>query len=191
MVDPLIVTSLAALALLALLLWVARLFNLLVAARNACSSARSSVDVQLVKRHDLIPNVARAVEGYAAHERATLGTVAAARSAAMATLGTAGSAPAEARLERTLATLMLRVEAYPSLRASDNFLHLQKTLTEVEEQISAARRAFNAHVLVLNNLAQQFPTSIVARVLGFGRLEFFATGNAERAAPRVAEQRNG
>ena len=181
MVDARIVIVLAALACVALLLAVAHLFNRLVAARNACASARSGIDVQLVKRHDLIPNVTRAVAGYAAHERATLEIVAAARSAAMATLGSAGSAPAEARLEQALGALMLRVESYPQLRASDNFLHLQKTLTEIEEQLSAARRAFNAHVLVLNNLAQQFPTSIVARALGFGRLDFFAAGGGERA----------
>jgi LemA protein len=190
-IDARIVTVIAALALAGLLWFVARLFNRLVAARNACGSARSGIDVQLVKRHDLIPNVARAVAGYAAHERATLAAVAAARAAAMATLGTPGSASAEARLEQTIAALMLRVESYPQLRASENFLHLQKTLTEIEEQLSAARRAFNAQVLVLNNLAQQFPTSIVARVMGFGRLEFFAAGDRERESPQVAHQLHG
>jgi len=181
----------AALAAAALLVWFVRLFNRLVAARNASSSARSSIDVQLVKRHDLIPNVTRVVAGYAAHERETLAAVAAARSTAMATLGTPGSAPAEARLEQTLGAVMLRAESYPQLRASDNFLHLQKTLTEIEEQLSAARRAFNAHVLVLNNLAEQFPTSIVARLMGFGRLEFFGADGAERSPPALAEQLRG
>jgi len=190
-VDARIVMVLAAIAIAAVLWFVVSLFNRLVAARNACASARSSIDVQLVKRHDLIPNLARAVSGYAAHERATLTAVTAARTAAMATLGTAGSAPAEARLEQTLAALMLRVESYPQLRASDNFLHLQRTLTEIEEQLSAARRAFNAHVVVLNNLAEQFPTSIVARAMGFERLEFFAAGDNERQAPAVAEQLRG
>ena len=191
MVDARIVMVLAALAIAALLWLAASLFNRLVGARNACAAARSSIDVQLVKRHDLIPNLTRAVSGYAAHERATLAAVTAARTAAMASLGTAGSAPAEARLEQTLAALMLRVESYPQLRASDNFLHLQKTLTEIEEQLSAARRAFNARVLVLNNLAEQFPTSIVARLLGFGRLEFFAAAAGERESPAVAEQLRG
>ena len=191
MVDARIVMVLAALAIAALFWLVVSLFNRLVAARNACAAARSSIDVQLVKRHDLIPNVTRAVAGYAAHERATLAGVTAARTAAMASLGTAGSAPAEARLAQTLAALILRVEAYPQLRASDNFLHLQKVLTEIEEQLSAARRAFNAHVLALNNLAEQFPTSIVARLLGFGRLEFFSAGDGEREAPAVAEQLRG
>src|SRR5262245_14482320 len=170
------------------LLWaVVRLFNRFVAVRNACASARSSIDVQLVKRHDLIPNVTRVVSSYAAHERVTLAAIAAARATAIATLGTTGSAPAEARLEQELAALMVRVEAYPQLRASDNFLHLQKTLTEVEEQLSAARRAFNAHVLVLNNLGQQFPTSIVAHAMGLGRLEFFAASERDRESPQVAE----
>ena len=191
MADAHIVTVLAALAIAVLLWVVVRLFNRLVAARNACASARSSIDVQLVKRHDLIPNLARVVSGYAAHEQATLAVVAAARSTAVAALGTTGSAAAEARLEQNLAALMLRVEAYPQLRASDNFLHLQRTLTEIEEQISAARRAFNAHVLILNNLAEQFPTSIVASVMGFGRLDFFAAGDVERASPAVGEQLRG
>lgn len=191
MVDARIVMVLAALAIAALLWLAVSLFNRLVGARNACASARSSIDVQLTKRHDLIPNLTRAVSGYAAHERATLAAVTAARTAAMASLGTAGSAPAEAGLERTLGALMLRAESYPQLRASDNFLHLQKTLTEIEEQLSAARRAFNARVLALNNLAEQFPTSIVARLMGFGRLEFFGADDAERAAPALAEQLRG
>ena len=191
MVDARIVMVLAALAIAALLWLAVSLFNRLVGARNACAAARSSIDVQLTKRHDLIPNLTRAISGYAAHERATLAAVTAARTAAMASLGTAGSAPAEAGLERTLGALMLRAEAYPQLRASDNFLHLQKTLTEIEEQLSAARRAFNAHVLVLNNLAEQFPTSLVARLMGFGRLEFFGAADAERAPPVVAEQLRG
>jgi len=181
----------AALAAAALLVSLVRLFNRLVAARNACAAARSSIDVQLVKRHDLIPSITRVVAGYAAHERETLAAVAAARSTAMATLGTAGSAPAEARLEQTLGAVMLRAESYPQLRAGDNFLHLQKTLTEIEEQISAARRAFNAHVLVLNNLAEQLPTSIVAGLMGLGRLEFFGADDAERAPPALGEQLRG
>ena len=125
----------AALAAAALLVWFVRLFNRLVAARNGCSSARSSIDVQLTKRHDLVPSLARAVSGYAAHERATLAAVAAARAAAMAGLGSSNSAPAEARLTQALGVLLVRAEAYPALRASDNFMHLQKTLAEIEEQI--------------------------------------------------------
>ena len=191
MIDTRIVMVLAALAIAAMLWLVVSLFNRFVAARNACASARSSIDVQLVKRHDLIPNLTRAVAGYAAHERATLAAVTAARTAAMASLGSVGSAPAEARLEQTLAALMLRVESYPQLRASDNLLHLQRTLTEIEEQLSAARRAFNAHVVVLNNLAEQFPTSIVARLMGFARLEFFSARDSERGSPAVAEQLRG
>ena len=191
MIDARIVMVLAASATAAVLWLVVSLFNRLVAARNASAAARSSIDVQLVKRHDLIPNLTRAVAVYAAHERATLGAVTAARTAAMATLGSVASAPAEARLEQTLAALMLRVESYPQLRASDNFLHLQRTLTEIEEQLSAARRAFNAHVVVLNNLAEQFPTSIIASLMGFARLEFFSAVDREREPPAVAEQLRG
>lgn len=170
-------------------LWLAvevvRVFNRLVASRNACSSALSGIDVQLTKRHDLIPNVARAVAGYAAHEKATLAAVTEARSAAVAALRTPASEPAEARLEQAVGALLGLAEAYPALRADDNFLHLQKTLAEIEEQLAAARRAFNAHVLVLNNLVEQFPSSIVAGAMGFGQREFFAAATEERTSPRV------
>lgn len=162
--------------------------NQLVRARNASLAARSGIDIQLTKRHDLVPNLARVVERYAEHERECLATVAAARAAAMAKLGSAASPSAELQLEGALSALTARVEAYPDLKASENFLHLQKTLTEIEEQIAAARRAYNAHVLSTNNLVQQFPSSIVARLSRFSTLDFFEARPAERPAPSVAAQ---
>jgi LemA protein len=167
----------------ALVIAFVRTYNRFVAVRNACRNARSGVDVQLRRRHELVPNLVRAVAGYADHERNLLELVAQARRVAVRALGTASSPAAERELDRALATFDARVEAYPQLRASEHFLHLQKTLTEIEEQISAARRAFNAHALGLNNLAEQFPTLIVARLTGFSSLEYFAALPNERAAP--------
>jgi len=176
----LIVSIVAAAIAIAVAIAVVRVFNRLIAARNACGSARSGIDVQLEKRHDLVPNLTRAVEGYSVHERTTLVAVTEARAAAVAALGTNVSPRAEERLEQTLAALFARVESYPALKASDNFLHLQRTLTEIEEQLAAARRAFNAHALVLNNLTEQFPTSIVAQLASIGRIEFFAASEQVR-----------
>jgi LemA protein len=151
-----------------------RTFNQFVAARNACRNARSGIDVQLRKRHELVPNLVRVVAAYAEHERTTLELVARARSAAAEALGTVSSVVAEAALDRALVSLGARIEAYPALKASDHFMHLQKALTEIEEQISAARRAFNAHAMILNNLAEQFPSLLVARLTGFSAIEYFA-----------------
>jgi LemA protein len=164
---------------------VIRVFNNFIAARNACRNARSGIDVQLTKRHDLVPNLERAVAAYAEHEREALRLVMDARNGAMAKLGAPTSAAAEARLEQALTALSVRLEAYPDLKASSNFLHLQKALTEIEEQLSAARRSFNAHVVVLNNLAGQFPTLIVARFFGFQPLDFYEAAAGERGSGRV------
>ncbi len=159
--------------------------NQLIRARNASFAARSGIDVQLTKRHDLVPNLARVVERYAEHERDCLRDLAAARAQAMAQLASSTSPQAESQLEQALATLAIRVEAYPTLKANENFLHLQKTLSEIEEQLAAARRAYNAHVLATNNLIQLFPSSLVARIAGFELLAFFAARPDERPAPSL------
>jgi len=160
-------------------------FNRFVGVRNSCRNARAGIDVQLTKRHDLVPNLVQAVVRYAAHEREVLDAVMRSRSTAMAALGTSRSRAAEGDLERLLVTLDGRMEAYPQLRASDHFMHLQRTLTEIEEQISAARRAFNAHAMDLNNLAEQFPTLLVARLTGFTPLEYYSATSAERSRSSV------
>ena len=165
---------------------IVRVFNRLIAARNACRNARASIDAQLTRRHDLVPQLVDVVAGYAAHEREVMRVVAEARSAAINELGAASSARAEERLDEALGALHARVEAYPELKASDNFLHLQRTLTEIEEQISAARRAFNAHVAAFNNLIEQFPTLVVARLFGFANARFFEAAASERAVPSAA-----
>jgi LemA protein len=162
---------------------VVRTFNRLIAARNACRNARASIDAQLTRRHDLVPPLVEVVAGYAAHERDVMRAVAEARSAAIEQLGAASSARAEGRLDEALGRLQLRIEAYPELKASQNFLHLQRTLTEIEEQISAARRAFNAHVAAFNNLVEQFPTLVVARIARFTVAKFYEAAPSDRDAP--------
>jgi LemA protein len=163
-----------------------RVFNRLVGTRNACLNARGSIEVNLKKRHDLVPNLVRVVQGFAEHEREVLRLVTEARSRAVASLGTASSPRDEAALTQTLRSLDARVEAYPDLKASEQFLYLSKALTEIEEQISAARRAFNAHVMAMNNLVQRFPTLAVARLTGFGEMDFFAAGAEAQQAPEAS-----
>ncbi len=178
-------------ALTALLVYAILVFNRLVAARNACRNARASIDVYLTRRHDLIPNLVSSVRGYAAHERITLNEVTQARSQAIGALGTASSAAAEAGLGQALEQLHARVEAYPQLRADGPFLQLMKNLTEAEEQISAARRAFNGQVMAMNNLVQQFPTLIVARLCGFTALRSYQAVESAQRAPAVNLQMSG
>lgn len=159
-------------------------FNRLIAARNACANARGSIDVNLKKRHDLVPNLVKVVSAYAAHEQETLSRVAEARSRAMRAVGEASSPKSEGELTAALANLEVRVEAYPELKASKEFARLARTLTELEEQISAARRAFNAHVMIYNNLVQQFPTLLIARLTGFSNKAFFTT--TDKSAPQIS-----
>jgi len=160
-------------------------FNRLVSHRNACVNARASIDVTLTRRHELIPNLVATVRGYAAHEQQTLREVTIARQNAMSQLGAGGSAIAEQQLERSIVRLALRIEDYPDLQADTLFSQLMRNLTEAEEQISAARRAFNGRVLRLNNLVQQFPTLVVAKLTGFHVLAPFAAAAAAQAAPSV------
>lgn len=162
-----------------------QVFNRLVAARNACGNARAGIDANLKKRHDLIPNLVSVVKGYTAHERETLVQVTRARSEAVSSIGTPASPAVESALTGALFSLDARVEAYPELKASEQFLNLQRTLTEIEEQISASRRAFNAHVMAMNNLVQQFPTLIVARLIGFAEMSFFKADEHSRSSPSV------
>lgn len=178
-----VLAALLALAAAAGVALAAGAFNRLVAARNACSNARAGIDVQLVRRHELVPALVSVVRGYAEHERETLAAAARARAAAVAALGTPASAPSEARLGDALVALQARIEAYPELRAGENFLHLQRTLTEVEEQLAAARRAFNAQVRILNDLVGQFPTLLIARLTGFAPQPFFEATEPARSPP--------
>ena len=160
-------------------------FNRLVSRRNSCANARASIDVSLIRRHELIPNLVATVRGYAAHEQQTLREVTIARQNAIQQLGASGSAAAEEQVEQSLARLVVRVEDYPDLKADTIFSQLMRNLTEAEEQISASRRAFNGQVLRLNNLVQQFPTLIIARIMGFDVLVPYSAAAAARARPSI------
>ena len=173
--------------LLALLvLWVVVTYNSFIRSRNKVDEAWSGIDVQLKRRHDLVPNLVESVKGYAAHESATLAAVTQARAAAMgAGAGTARSA-AEERLTSALDGIRVVAEQYPELRASENFQKLMAELSELEDQIQAARRIFNANVNAYNTRIQLFPNSLVAGAK-FTPRELFQLGTpAERAVPAVA-----
>lgn len=182
------VVLLVALGLLLLaVLWGVVTYNGFVRLRNLVQEAWRQIDVELHRRHDLIPNLVEAVKGYAAHERAVFEEVTAARAAAAAP----GSSPAEQaaqenQLTAALGRLFAVAEAYPHLRASENFMALQAELTNTEDRIAAGRRFYNANVRRLNTKVETFPPNIVARWFGFTRAEYFETEDpAVRAAPRV------
>ena len=176
----------AAVFLCGLLLVVALVFNELIARRNRCESAFSTIDVMLKKRYDLIPNLVETVKGYATHERQVFEDVARLRAeAASGRLSTEQTVAANNQITSLLGNILAVVENYPQLKASDNFLHLQRSLNEIEEQIAAARRAYNAAVLDVNNAVQMFPSSIVASMVGIGPRTFLDAPQEERRAPQV------
>ena len=160
-------------------------YNGLVKTRNRIDNARSQIDVQLKRRHELIPNLVETVKGYAAHERGTFEAVIAARTHAM-DAGSSGSLPAQAEAENalsgTLKSLFALAEAYPDLKANTNFLALQEELTSTEDRIAYSRQFFNDAVLGFNNRIQTFPASIISRSFGFTAREYF-TADPEDQAP--------
>ena len=163
------------------------IYNSLVRLRVQCDGAWADIDVQLKRRHDLIPNVVETVKGYAAHERQTLDSVVNARSRAMAAQGPAAKAEAEGMLTQALKSLFALAEAYPQLRAVESFAQLQATLGQIEEAVQNARRYYNAVVRDLNTRIQQFPSNVVANLFGFRPREFFElTAPGEREVPRVS-----
>ncbi len=170
-----------------LVLFTVIIYNSLVRLRVQCDGAWADIDVQLKRRHDLIPNVVETVKGYAGHERQTLETVVNARSRAMGAQGPAAKAEAEGMLTQALKSLFALAEAYPALRAVESFTQLQATLSQIEEAIQNARRYYNAVVRDLNTRIQQFPSNLVASLFSFKLREFFElTAPAEREVPRVS-----
>ena len=168
-------------------LWVVVTNNSFIKSRNKVDEAWSGIDVQLKRRHDLVPNLVEAVKGYAAHERETLGEVTEARAQAVAASGPADQGPAEARLDGALGRINALAEAYPQLRAADNFRQLQGELATIEDEIQASRRIYNSNVQSYNTKIQQFPMSIVASQGGFTAKPFFEIGDAaERETPQVS-----
>ena len=167
------------------LVYVMLIFNRLVKGRNSALHARASIDVYLKRRHQLIPALVESVAGYTVHERQTLERITIARAQAVAQLGKNESAIREQDLGTELQTLQARVEDYPDLQADSVFINLQKNLTEAEEQISAARRAYNGLTMQQNNLVQMFPSFLVARLFGFIDLPFYAADTGAQTAPGV------
>ena len=163
------------------------LYNGLVKSRNRVNEAWSGIDVQLKRRHDLIPNLVEAVKGYAAHERGVFEAVTAARAAAMGAQTPAQSAKAEGVLGATLGRLFAVAEAYPELKASENFQQLQAELTNTEDQISSSRRIYNSAVNEYNTKVQTVPGTFIAGPFGFAKREFFELDSeTDREVPKVA-----
>ncbi len=173
--------------LVLLVVWVIAMYNGLVRSRNRVDNAWAQVEVQLKRRWDLIPNLIETVKGYAAHERGTFEAVTAARTAAQQANGPAATAQAEGILGQALGRLFAVAEAYPELKASQNFLDLQAQLTDTENKVSVSRQVYNDTVLTFNNAIQTFPAVILANSFGFTRREFFEVDQAaEREAPHVS-----
>ena len=163
------------------------IYNALVRLRNQVDNAWSQIDVQLKRRHDLIPNLIETAKGYMKHERETFEAITEARSKAMGAGNVADASKAEGMLGEALSKFMLVVENYPDLKANQNFLALQEELTSTENKISFARQSFNDQVLGFNNKIQMFPSNIIAGMFAFGKRDFFEIEvAAEREVPKVS-----
>ena len=173
------------LIVLAVVAWSIFAFNRLVRLRNQVRAGWSDIDVQLTRRHDLVPMLVEAVRAYASHEKAVFERVTALRSAAVAARSPASLAAAEAALEHEMRRLMLIQEAYPDLKASENFLKLQRDLVDVEDHLQYARRFYNGAVRELSDGVQRFPDVLIARTFGFKPAEFFEADAGAAPAPKV------
>ncbi len=162
------------------------LYNGLVRKRNRSENAWAQVDVQLKRRHDLIPNLVETVKGYAAHERGTFDEVTQARTAAQQAQGPQAQAAAENVLTQALGRLFAVAENYPQLRATENFQQLQAQLSETESNIAVARQVYNDTVLTYDNALETLPTSIIAGIFNFRSREYFQADDGDRAAPQVS-----
>lgn len=162
------------------------MYNALVRLRNQVKNAWSQIDVQLKRRHDLIPNLVETVKGYAKHEKDTMENLTRARSAAVNAQGLAAKSKAEGELSGALDRFMLVVENYPDLKANQNFLALQEELSSTENKIAFARQNYNDQVLFFNNKIQMFPSNIIAGMFNFQTGEFFELEDkSEREVPQV------
>src|SRR3982750_897307 len=161
--------------------------NSIIASRNRVDESWSGIDVQLKRRHDLVPNLVETVKGYAEHESQTFEKTTQARAAAMQAQGVEETAQAEQKLTQALADVKAVAENYPTLRATENFQQLSRNLSELEDEIQASRRIYNSNVQPFNTRIQQFPWSIIANQGGFTAKPFFEiTDAAEREAPQVS-----
>jgi len=167
-------------------LWFLGTYNGLVGLRNQVKNAWAQIDVQLKRRHDLIPNLVETAKGYVAHERGTLEAVTQARAAAMKAQGAAQAAQAEGLLGAALSKFFAIAENYPELKANQNFLAIQEELASTENKISFARQFYNDRVMVFNTRIETIPANVVANMGGFQKAEFFEVqAAAEREAPQV------
>jgi LemA protein len=170
-----------------LVVFVIGIYNALVGLRNQVDNSWSQIDVQLKRRHDLIPNLVETAKGYMKHERGTFEAITNARSQAMGAKTVAESAKAEGALGDALSKFLLVVENYPDLKANQNFLAVQEELSSTENKIAFARQAYNDQVLFFNNKIQMFPSNIVAGVFAFSKRDFFeVSAAAEREVPKVS-----
>jgi LemA protein len=177
----------AAVILVLVLLFIIGIYNSLIRLRNQVDNSWSQIDVQLKRRHDLIPNLVETAKGYMLHERGTFEAITNARSQAMGAKSVAEAAKAEGALGEALSKFLLVVENYPDLKANQNFLALQEELTSTENKISFSRQSYNDQVLYFNNKIQMFPSNTIASIFNFIKREFFEVGEAaERQVPKVS-----
>ncbi len=163
-----------------LVIWLVSLYNGLVRLRNRRQNAFADIDVQLRQRHDLVPQLVETVKGYASHEKELLTRITEARSAAMNATSIDGKIAAEQQLTAALAGLKVQVEAYPDLKANQNFLQLQEELSDIENKLAASRRFFNAATTEYNNSVESFPSNLIAKNFGFKREIMFDLGEDSR-----------
>jgi len=176
-----------AVVLAVIVVFVIGIYNALVRLRNQVANAWSQIDVQLKRRHDLIPNLMETAKGYMKHERETFEAITNARSQAMGAKDVSEASKAEGALGGALSKFMLVVENYPDLKANQNFLSLQEELTSTENKISFARQSYNDQVLFFNNKIQMFPSNVVANMFSFAKRDFFELETpAEREVPKVS-----
>lgn len=171
--------------LFGVLAWAAFAYNRLVRLRNQVRAGWSDIDVQLMRRHDLVPRLVDAVRAYASHETATFESVSALRARAMATTSPRELAGIEQSLEQAVGRLVVLNEAYPELKANQNFLQLQRDLVDVEDHLQYARRFYNGAARALNDGVARVPDVFVARALGFGEAEYFQAPEGAGAAPTL------
>jgi len=177
MTTTLIITGIA----IVLILIFVSMYNSLVKLRNNRENAFADIDVQLKQRHDLIPQLVESVKGYAAHEKDTLDRVIQARNGAVSAQGIDNKIAAENSLTSALAGMRVTLEAYPDLKANQNFLQLQEEISDVENKLASVRRFFNSATKELNNAVETFPSNIVAGMFGFKKEIFFDLGTEQRA----------
>jgi LemA protein len=183
--------TLALVVLLSLAVLVALTYNSLARLRLLASNAWADIDVQLKRRHDLIPSLVATVKGHAGYEKGTLESVVQARNRAVTAGGPAAAGEAEGELARSVRQIFALAEAYPDLKAGESFLSLQRSLTEIEDHIQNARRYYNAVVRDFNTKIAQFPSNLVAGALGFRPREFFGLSDSSEQAPPAVDLGGG